>query len=473
MRYEDALAFIYSFSDFERNGVFARASGRNPEDNLRRMNVLLTEMGNPHLSYPTTHIAGTKGKGSTAVLIAGALTASGISTGLYTQPDLHTFRERIQIDNEPISEAEVAELVPIIQSALARISPTDAAQFITFEIGTALALLAFQQRGVGHAVIEVGLGGRLDPTNIIAPLVGVITSISLDHTVILGKTISAIAKEKAGIIKSGMVVVTSAESIEARSVIEAACNERDALLIKVGPEGSDADYIYPSRADEWHISDPEHMLPPPFEILSPIGVRSVQIQLLGAYQRQNAAAALAALDALRKLGIPVTDEGIAEGFLSACWPARMQVVGVTPWIVVDGAHNADSLEKLLTSLVELFRFDRCYCIFGTMRDKDIKGMLMALTHHQKSIAEVITTQIDGARAFDAVILAARCRDIVPVRAISAVGDAITAALSCAGPGDLILITGSLHLAGDALRWIVDHRTDSFARKIRINGSDHT
>jgi dihydrofolate synthase/folylpolyglutamate synthase len=238
--YRQALDYIYHFSDFERGGAFSR----DPEGGPRRMRALLAALGDPQRTYPSTHIAGTKGKGSTARLIASALTASGITTGLYTQPDLHTFRERIQIDGEPISEDEVAALVPEIQAAVARLAPDDAARLITFEIGTALAFLAFARRGVAHAVIEVGLGGRLDPTNVIEPLVGVITSISLDHTAILGDTIAQIAREKAGIIKPGMLVVTSAQHPDALAVIRETCAERGTHLSLVGPAGSHADYTY-------------------------------------------------------------------------------------------------------------------------------------------------------------------------------------------------------------------------------------
>ena len=469
MTYQEALASMYHFSDFERTGRFAR----DPEGNLRRMRALLALLGDPQSAYATTHIAGTKGKGSTAAFIASALTASGIRTGLYTQPDLHTFRERIQIDGVPISEADVAALVPDIQAAVAQLPPDDAAQLITFEIGTALAFLAFARRGVAHAVIEVGLGGRLDPTNVITPLVGVITSISLDHTAILGDTISAIAGEKAGIIKPGMHIVTSAQDPAALDVISATCTERGTTLTRIGPDGSDAHYHY-ATTPPTPIADPADLMPPPFRIHTPTRDDAVQIALLGIHQRQNATAALAALDALYMRGVPVTESGIQAGFRAAHWPARMQVVGAHPWLVVDGAHNADSLEKLLAGLAQTFVFDRLLLVFGTMQDKDIDGMTRIMLAQQPRLAAIISTQGETPRATPAATLAGYFPTETPLlnAAFTHVGDALAFALQSATPHDLICLTGSLALAGEGLRWIKAHGDDPLARAIEVWGDDH-
>ncbi|MBA3826979.1 MAG: bifunctional folylpolyglutamate synthase/dihydrofolate synthase [Ktedonobacterales bacterium] len=475
MEYSAALAYLYHFSDFERTGAFAR----DPEGNLRRMRTLLALLGDPHLAYPTTHIAGTKGKGSTAVLVAAAISASGIPTGLYTQPDLHTFRERIQIDGTPISEAEVAALVSEIQAAVGQLAPADAAHLITFEIGTVLAFLAFARRGVAQAVIEVGLGGRLDPTNVIAPQVGVITSISLDHTAILGDTIAAIAGEKAGIIKPGMTVVTSAQDPAAVAVITATCGERGATLVRVGPFGSGCAYEYdavtvgaPLFPAEFTAAEPP--LPAPFAVTTPAGTRELQTSFLGQHQRQNATAALATLEALRVRGVAVTDAGIRAGFLAARWPARMDLVGARPWLVVDGAHNADSLDALLRALATTFAYERLILVFGTMTDKDIDGMVQVVCQHQARLGAVITTQGQSPRATPARDL---LTDFVlaspPVlAAFDYVGDALTYARQLAAPEDLICLTGSLALAGEALRWIRAAVHDPLAQRIVIAGNDH-
>ncbi|HKD75259.1 MAG TPA: folylpolyglutamate synthase/dihydrofolate synthase family protein [Ktedonobacterales bacterium] len=470
MNYQEALAFLYSRANFERTGIFAR----DAEGNLRRMRALLAQLGDPHLAYPTTHIAGTKGKGSTAVLIASALIASGIRTGLYTQPDLHTFRERIQIDGIPIDEAEVAESVPILQAALERLDPADAQQIITYELGTALAFLAFKRHDVQNAVIEVGLGGRLDATNVILPLVSVITSISLDHTAILGDTIAAIAAEKAGIIKTGVPVVTSAQHPDALRVIATTCAERDARLIRVGPVGSESDYTYePLRHGEQRIADRDDLVPPPFAIHTLADDREIQIALLGDHQRQNAAAALAALDVLRERGVPVTDDGIQEGFRRARWPARLDVVGSRPWLVVDGAHNADSLAHLMTALADLFVCARLHIVIGTLRDKDAAGMAQAIPAHRDQLGTIVATQGTSPRALSADQLATHFTNSPNVMTQPGVGEAIALALQHAAPEDLVCVTGSLHLAGEALRWIKAHSDDPLALRIVVTGDDHS
>ncbi len=475
MDYTEALAYLYHFSDFERTGAFAR----DPEGNLRRMRALLAHLGDPHLAYPTTHVAGTKGKGSTAVLIAAALSASGLATGCYTQPDLHTFRERIAVDGVPISEAEVAALVPEVQAAIGKLDPTDAAQIITFEVGTALAFLAFARRGVAHAVIEVGLGGRLDPTNVVAPLVGVITSISLDHTAILGDTVTAIAGEKAGIIKPGMAVVTSAGDPEAVAVIAATCGARGASLIRVGPIGAGCPYEYddtttmePIQPADFIATEPP--LPSPFTVMTPGGPCEVAISLLGGHQRQNAAAALAALETLRARGVAVTDAGIRAGFLAAHWPARLDLVGAWPWLVVDGAHNADSLDHLLRALAATFAYDRLILVFGTMGDKDITGMVEVVCGHEVGLGAVITTQGQSPRATPARELMTDFVLASPpiMAAFDYVGDALAYARQIAAPEDLICLTGSLALAGEALRWIRASVPDPLAQRIVIAGVDH-
>ena len=475
MQYTEALAYLYGFSDFERTGAFAR----DPADNLRRMRALLAHLGDPHLAYPTTHIAGTKGKGSTAALVAAALSASGIATGLYTQPDLHTPRERFQFDGTPISEADFAALMPEIQAAVGKLAPADAAQMITFEVGTALAFLAFARRGVAHAVIEVGLGGRLDPTNVVAPLVGVITSISLDHTAILGDTIAAIAGEKAGIIKPGMTIITSAQQPNAVAVITATCGERGATLIRVGPRGTGCPYEYdaatvaePLRPEDFAAAEPP--LPPPFAVTTPTGTRAMQIGLLGGHQRQNATAALAALDALRARGVAITEAGIRDGFVAARWPARMDLVGARPWLVVDGAHNADSVDALLRALAATFAYERLVLVFGTMGDKDIDGMVAAVCEQRTRLGAIITTQGQSPRATPARELMTDFVVASPpvMAAFDYVGDALTYARQIAAPTDLICLTGSLALAGEALRWIRAAVHDPLAQRIAIAGNDH-
>ncbi len=236
MNYQEALAYLYSLSDFERGGPYTR----NPEENIPREARLLELLGNPQQNYTCTLIAGTKGKGSTAALIERVLRQAGLRTGLYTQPDLHTFRERMRVNGRLISEEEVATLLPEVRAAVETIQERhEFGAYITYEVATALALLYFNRQRVQHAVLEVGLGGRLDATNVTQPLVSVITSISYDHMQVLGNTLKEIATEKAGIIKPNGVVVTSAQAPEALLAIAAVCRQQHARLVRVGVAETD------------------------------------------------------------------------------------------------------------------------------------------------------------------------------------------------------------------------------------------
>src|SRR6266702_601923 len=237
MNYQEALAYLYSLSDFERSGAYTRS----PEENLPRESRLLELLGNPQQHYTCTLIAGTKGKGSTAAYIERVLRQAGLRTGLYTQPDLHTFRERMRVKGKLVSEREAAELLTEIRAVVEAIQGRhEFGPYITYEVATALALLYFRRQQVQHAVLEVGLGGRLDATNVTQPLVSVITSISYDHMQILGNTLTQIATEKAGIIKPHGIVVSSAQSPEALLAIAAICRERQAQLVRTGPAEFDA-----------------------------------------------------------------------------------------------------------------------------------------------------------------------------------------------------------------------------------------
>src|SRR2546421_1705287 len=231
MNYQEALAYLYSLSDFERSGQYTR----NREENLPREAWLLEQLGNPQHDFTSTLIAGTKGKGSTAAFIERVLRQAGHRTGLYTQPDLHTFRERIRVNGQLFSEQAMSELMTEIRTVVERIQQQKKfGPFITYEVATALSLLYFSRQHVQHAVLEVGLGGRLDATNVTEPLVSVITSISYDHMQILGNTLTSIATEKAGIIKRGGLVVTSSQSPEALLAISRVCQQQHASLVRIG-----------------------------------------------------------------------------------------------------------------------------------------------------------------------------------------------------------------------------------------------
>ena len=441
--YEEALAWLYAFSNTERTGNFSR----DREDNLARERALLAELGNPERAYGVTHIAGTKGKGSTATMIAAILRAAGIRTGLYTQPDLHTFRERMRVDGELISREEVAHLSARVREAHARVGDSFGS-YITYEIATALAFLYFREAKASQAVIEVGLGGRLDATNVVEPLVSVITSISYDHMQILGDTLAEIAGEKAGIIKPGVPVVTSARAPEALAVIEEISTQRSSPLIRCGPWGSaGCDYTYQLG----EVSD-EHST---FTITTPHGTfPGLELKLLGEHQLENATAAVATVLCLDGRGVTITEAAIRQGLRSAAWPARLQVIGREPWLIVDGAHNADSFAKLFAALRRHFTYRRLILVLGLMADKDIAGIAREIIG--AGVDETIATGWRNPRAAAPTVVAQMLTPEVVVHTQPDLELAMQHALHTAHAQDLICVAGSVAFAGAALRWCASH-----------------
>ena len=518
MNYQEALAYLYSLSDYERGGPYTR----NREENLAREARLLEALGDPQLSYTSTLLAGTKGKGSTAAFIERVLREAGLRTGLYTQPDLHTFRERMRVNGRLIGEEEVAELVPQVRAAAEEIGQRrEFDPFITYELATALALLYFQRQHVEHAVLEVGLGGRLDATNVTQPLVSVIASISYDHTQILGDTLAKIATEKAGIIKPNGVVVTSARPPEALLAIAAVCRRQHAELIRVGAAGSDPAQAevetgqLPALSYHYQLEDRtenrQH-----FTVWTPERVYAgLEIPLAGQHQLENATLALATLDMLRKIGtnpsrlapirpanataslvlrtqagrkeqrrfaasaphsggmqgegISWDERALREGLRKMRWPARIDVVEHHPTIVVDGAHNADSMEKLMQALRDSFAFHRLIVVLSLFRDKDLVGIARALQHADI----VVLTRMVSPRAATVEQMQEIFAKHAPHAEIHTADDsraAMELAVGLAGGNDLICATGSLYFAGEVLRWAAA-RGDEVAAAA-IEGVDH-
>ena len=463
--YREALAWLYSFSDTERTGKFTGKFSRDREDNIARMRALLALLDNPQRAYGVTHIAGTKGKGSTAALLAAILRAADIPTGLYTQPDLHTFRERIQLDGRIISEAEVTQLVPAVRAATQALDPA-LGSLITYDVATALAFLAFREAGMRHAVVEVGLGGRLDATNVVEPMVTAITSISYDHMEVLGHTLAEIAREKAGIIKPGVPILTSARALEALETIARIAAERSAPLIRIGPEGApDCDYTYSAgRASSEGQT---------FSVRGPHGAYAdLALGLLGEHQIENATLAIALAETLRYAGLSITEAAIRHGLREARWPARLQVVGRKPWIVVDSAHNADSFARLLAALRRHFAFERLILVIGVLADKDLPGIAAAVAEGAVDLA--ITTSVASPRAQSATVIAEALQKAAPeleTRVYAGSAAALAEALHEAGPQDLICVTGSVYFAGEALRRLAG-RPEVTAGAIEIAGVDH-
>lgn len=473
MNYQEALAYLYSLSDFERSGQYTR----DPEENLPREARLLELLGNPHQRYTSTLIGGTKGKGSTAAFIERVLREAGWRTGLYTQPDLHTFRERIRVNGQLISEAGVAELLPEVRAAVEEIERRrEFGPFITYEVATALALLYFARQHVDHAVLEVGLGGRLDATNVTQPLVSVLASISYDHMQILGDTLTKIATEKAGIIKPNGVVVTSAQAAEALLTIAAVCQQRHAELIRIGPADGDPAQTavqagrLPALSYRYRLEQRTEELQR-FTAWTPDRTYTgLEIPLAGQHQLENATLALSALEVLRRKGISWDEEALHNGLRNVQWPARIEVVGHEPTIVVDGAHNADSMEKLLQALHDSFTFHRLIIVLGVARDKDLVGIVRALA----AIDSVVLTRMASPRAASVERMQELFAEYAPDVDVYATEDsraAMDLALELAEKSDLICATGSLYTAGEVLRWAAA-RGDEVAAAAMIEGVDH-
>jgi dihydrofolate synthase/folylpolyglutamate synthase len=448
--YNQALDYLYSFVDYSLKHISELAKA---EFNLDRMFALMDELGEPQKRYPIIHVAGTKGKGSVSALCASALQAAGYKTGLYTSPHLWDYVERIQVNGEPISHEQLIELVEEIKPAVAKIP-----KLTTFEITTALGLLAFAKNDVNAAVIEVGLGGRLDATNIVQPDVSVITSLSYDHMAVLGNTLAEIAGEKAGIIKERVPVVSAPQTAEALEVLERVAKEKNCQFILVGEDvkferltssldGQSLSIALPRE----HRDDPgtarQGRCVSGATSYSEEGSRSadvnVNIPLLGKHQIENAAIAYTAL---KTSGIPISDEAIQTGFSQVKWPARFEVVRRAPPVVIDSAHNRDSARRLRETLDEYFPEIQVILIFCALEDKDISGMLEELKPRLKC---VVATRADHPRAPSAEWMAEQVKKAgIPVEAVAPVANALERALELAGDQKLLLSAGSVAFAGE-------------------------
>ena len=430
--YQAAIDYVLSFADYERS------SRSSVIFDTSRIEALLERLGEPHLATESVHIAGTKGKGSTAAMIASVLTASGYRTGLYTSPHLHSFTERIRIDGEPIPEAGFAALVQRLRPGLDAFNRLGVhGELTTFEMLTALAFVHFKERAVDFQVLETGLGGRLDATNVVQPKVCAITSVSLDHTEVLGNTLAKIAAEKAGIIKPGCVVVSAPQLPEVRNVMSSACLERGARLIEVG---QDIVWRLTERSDAGQS----------FRLSGLGGSYDLTIPLLGEHQVDNAAVAVGIAEALAGLGVRISAEGIATGLSRVSWPGRLQVLRRDPLLVVDGAHNADSARRLAKALPEYFRFAKAVLVIGTSRDKDIAGIVDGLLPRSTN---VVVTRSRNPRAADVSALAAEfSRRGVKAKEADTVGSAVEMALRGAGRQDLVCVAGSLFVVAEAIEY---------------------
>jgi len=431
--YPTALDYILSFADYERLPRSALVF------DLRRIEMLLKRLGNPQEVARSIHVAGTKGKGSTAAMIASILTQAGYRTGLYTSPHLLSFTERIQVDSRPIAEGAFGRLVEVLKPEAEAVNHFGAfGELTTFELLTALAFTHFKERKVDYQVLETGLGGRLDATNVIKPEVCVITSISFDHMDVLGDTLAQIATEKAGIIKSGSIVVCSPQFPEVMEVIEKVCRERGTRLVRVGSEVT------------WHRKDfsPEGQS---FELRGMTGEYDLNLPLLGEHQLENAATAVATVEVLADLGAKASPESIVTGLRQVHWPGRLQILQREPWVIVDGAHNADSARRLAEALERYFDFDRVFLIFGVSSDKNIAGMVAELASLPSA---VIVASSRHPRAVEPSVLTGEFSKWGKIPEVAEnVASAVELALAKAAPSDLICATGSIFVIAEVMEYM--------------------
>ena len=427
MDYTSALRYVLGLADLER---MVEPPGARPRYDLGRMRALLDALGRPHLSTPTVHVTGTKGKGSTSAMVASILRASGFSVGLYTSPHLHTMRERVQVNGAPLSEEDFAATLEAVWPSVEALSGEGVT---TFETLTAMAFHAFAERRLDWQVLEVGMGGTLDATNTVeSPQVCVITSISLDHTKILGDTVEAIARDKAGIIKLGATVVTAPQPPGVIAVLQEACDAVGAELVQT------------AERYDWRVTGFD-LRGQFFQVGGPKGAWEGWIPLLGEHQVENAICAIAAAEALAERGAAVPHDAVLRGLAGVSWPARLEVLQERPLVVADGAHNPYSAERLVQAVDHYFGARRRVLLFGASLGHDLRGIVQALAALAPEAAVVTASRHPRAVAMDVLMEEFRLAG-VPVQWGGSVAEGFAKAKAIAGPDDLVVATGSLFTA---------------------------
>jgi dihydrofolate synthase/folylpolyglutamate synthase len=446
MTYDEALAFWFGRVNYES------AVPQLDDLKLDRMRHLLARLGNPQDRLRIIHVAGSKGKGSTSAMLANILQLAGYRTGLFTSPHLTQVEERIQIDRQPISPPELTVRLNEIRRVIEdpshgpRIEPT------FFEVATALGFLHFANQEVDAAVIEVGLGGRFDSTNVCWPLVAIITSISFDHVELLGHHLASIAMEKAGIVKPGCPTVSGATAPEARRTIEAICRRRGSPLKQLEKDFHfqyESGQVVPCEDSSETPSRSEFLFQKPrVRIASDQNIwPSMNLALMGEHQAANAAVAVSCVEQLREQGLPIADTAVARGLANVAWPARLEVFGGRPLVVLDCAHNLASIHALIDTLQQSFPPSRRWLIFAGSSDKDLSGMLQLLA---PVFSGAFLTRYSGSkRALPPEQLAPLAASHgLPCTVYSSPQEAWHAARRSAAVTDLICITGSVFLAGE-------------------------
>jgi dihydrofolate synthase/folylpolyglutamate synthase len=432
--YGEAIEYVLSHTDMER-GLQASPS---PTMNVASVRSLLSRLNDPHVGRGTVHVTGSKGKGSTSAMIANILRHAGQSTALFTSPHMHSFTERIVIDGEAVSPEEFAAGMEAIQPAVEAEKESVHGNVSTFGILTALFfwLVRAQAKKVDWQVVEVGLGGTFDATNVLEPPeIAVITPISLEHTAILGNTPAEIARDKSGIIKARTTAVLALQHDPAVvDVVRERCEEVGATLVDVGA-------LYQVEALERHVFGQSARL------TGPGGDREIRTPMLGQHMLENAATVVAVAEALRERGLEISDTAIADGIARTRVPGRLEVMGQGPLIVGDGAHNGESAAALALALKDYFEWKRCFLIIGCSEDKDVRAMGFQLA---KLAEMIVCTRFRNPRSMDPYQMIQEVGFLGPMAvAEESVPAALETALSHAEPEDLVCITGSLYVVAEA------------------------
>jgi dihydrofolate synthase / folylpolyglutamate synthase len=435
MDYKESVEYIFGHTNYE---MIPRVPHGEANYDLRRVFELLERIGNPHLKAKSLHITGTNGKGSTSAMLASTLTAAGYRTGLYTSPHLLTMRERFVMDGQMISETEASAIMTRLRPEIEAVDNKGSFGKLTvFEILTALCFAWFAERGCQFQVMEVGMGGRFDATNVIQPEVCFLTAISLDHTEVLGDNLTKIATEKAGIIKPGCTVISHPQKEEADKVIRDTCRGKGVNLVRVGK-----DVIVKSLSH-----DLEHQ---ELEVTGRLGRYQVSIPLLGQYQLDNTAAAVAGIEILLEKGFKISKDQLSKGLGNVDFPGRMQIIHHRPFVVVDGGHNPGAALSLKRAIVEYFKPDNAILVIGVSNDKDIAGIVKELA---PVFNRVITTRANNPRSTRPEVLAAEfVKHGIEAKVTESISQALTEAMATAQDSALICATGSLFVVGETLEY---------------------
>lgn len=427
MNYNEAMNYITQTAKFGSNY------------GLSRTEKVLEFLGNPHKDIKAIHIAGTNGKGSTTAMITSVLMEAGFKVGMYTSPFLEEFEERIQIDRENIPKDRLATVVTEVKEAVDKVIELGYENPTEFEIITCAMFKYFKDEKVDYAVVEVGLGGRLDSTNVITPIVSVITSISYDHMNILGNTLGQIAGEKAGIIKENVPVVIYPQEAEAEEVFTKVAKEKRSAVYSIG--------------EDWArlISSKEKDHTQKLFVKTDIHEYEVNLPLLGTYQLLNCATAIKCLEVISGMGCCISKSDIINGLAKVKWMGRVEVLYDNPLVVIDGAHNIDAIKKLKESVDQYFDYKRMVLIIGILSDKQVKEMLEEIT---PLADKVIISTPHSYRAGNPEDLKAVVKKLdIEVEIIDDYEKAFDAAKNYCVEDDLILICGSLYMIGDMRKTI--------------------